>query len=317
MTWREKKKSIERKIGFIAFKIFFSVGQRVLFCSLNRTVFFAEFLGRFAYYVNFVHRPLAFKNISMAFPAIPLKEKKKITRHCFLFMARNILEYIHIIHCPATVQGIRVEGKENLDRVLEKGKGAIIVSAHLGSFPLVPFMFGNFGYKTAVLIRPMRDKNMGTYEKDFIVRSGVEPISVIPERQCVQKIIKLMKNNGVVVIEMDQNAAFGAVWVKFFGALAATVTGPVTLALRTKAALVPVYTYREGKGKHVIQILPEQELIMKEDYDETILVNTIQLTRIIEKWIKDHPDQWWWVHRRWKTQPTQEAKMRKFKIENA
>ena len=102
---------------------------------------------------------------------------------------------------------------------------------------------------------------------------------------------------------MDQNFGTGGVWVKFFGKLAATPVGPIILALRTNATIVPGYIFKETKRKHCIRFFSPQELIRTEEKEETVLLNTIQFTRMTEEWIRCVPQQWGWVHRRWKHQP--------------
>jgi len=124
-----------------------------------------------------------------------------------------------------------------------------------------------------------------------------------------------LRNNEIVVIQVDQNFGTGGVWVKFFGKLAATPVGPITLALRTKAAIVPAYMIRESRGKHQLKIFSEKELIVKENKNETILLNAIELTRVIEGWIREFPSQWAWVHRRWKSRPSEQVKESRFKVE--
>jgi KDO2-lipid IV(A) lauroyltransferase len=115
---------------------------------------------------------------------------------------------------------------------------------------------------------------------------------------------------------MDQNFGTGGVWVKFFGRLAATPVGPITLALRTKATVVPAYIYRDGQGRHCIELLPQEELILSSDKDESVLLNVIKFTRIIESWITVFPSQWGWIHRRWKSRPSEKIKNLKFKVED-
>jgi KDO2-lipid IV(A) lauroyltransferase len=116
-------------------------------------------------------------------------------------------------------------------------------------------------------------------------------------------------------MQMDQNFGSTGVWVKFFGKLAATPVGPITLGLRTKAVLVPAYIYRKGQGSHCIKIFPHQELEIGTSKDETVLLNTIKFSRIMESWIKEYPGQWGWIHRRWKSQPPEAPRDTEFKVE--
>ncbi|MBU2251327.1 MAG: lysophospholipid acyltransferase family protein, partial [Candidatus Omnitrophica bacterium] len=145
--------------------------------------------------------------------------------------------------------------------------------------------------------------------------AGVKTIFSYPRRECVNGIIRALANNEIVLMQMDQNFGTGGVWVKFFGKLAATPVGPVVLALRTQSSVVPAYIYREARGKHRVKIFPEEELIITADKNETVLINVIKLTRIIEQWVKKEVSQWSWIHRRWKSRPSKEVEKISFKIE--
>jgi KDO2-lipid IV(A) lauroyltransferase len=116
-------------------------------------------------------------------------------------------------------------------------------------------------------------------------------------------------------MQMDQNFGSSGSWVKFFGKLAATPVGPITLALRTRAALVPAFIYRQDFNRHCLEMSCEEELTITANKDETILLNTIKFSRIIEGWIRRYPWQWGWIHRRWKSPPPKSLDLSSFKIE--
>jgi KDO2-lipid IV(A) lauroyltransferase len=163
----------------------------------------------------------------------------------------------------------------------------------------------------------MRDTKAGSYLHDLRTNAGVKTIYSYPRKACVSSIVKALRDKELVIIQMDQNFGTGGVWVKFFGELAATPVGPIVFALRTGAPVVPVYIYREAKGKHCIKFFPEEELIVTEDKDKTILLNAIKFTRVIESWIRTVPVQWGWIHRRWKSRPSEKIKAMKYRIEGA
>jgi len=244
-----------------------------------------------------------------------LKEKKKIVRFYFSFMAQSTFELLFFVKNSHHLENIQIEGKENLEKALEKKKGVLLLTAHLGNFPLMLLKLAKEGYPINIVARPMRDKDTDDYVNSLRTKVGVKTILSYPRKVCVSGILNALRNNEIVVIQVDQNFGTGGVWVKFFGKLAATAVGPITLALRTKAAVVPVYMVREGRGKHQLKIFPEEELIAKEDKDQAILLNVIKITRIIENWVRKFPSQWAWVHRRWKSRPSDQIKASRFKIE--
>lgn len=309
---KEQKKILRRKLAWIALKVFTSL-SKVLPLSWNYCI--GNVLGSLAYLAIGRHRKIAINGLSIAFPKMSLKEKKRIARFYFVFMAQSTLEVISFLKNPHYLENIHIEGRENLEKALEKKKGVLLLASHLGNFPLMLFKLAREGYSINIVARPMRDKNTDNYVNDLRTKGGVKTILSYPRKVCISGILNALRNNEIVVIQLDQNFGTGGVWVKFFSKLAATPVGPITLALRTKAAIVPVYMIRKERGKHQLKIFPEEELIIKEDRDETILLNAIKLTRIIEGWIREFPSQWAWVHRRWKSRPSEEIKKSRFKIE--
>ena len=282
---------------------------------LSWNYFIGNLLGSLAYLAIGRHRKIAINSLSIAFPEMSLKEKKRIARFCFAFMAQSTFELLSFVKHPHHLENIRIEGRESLEKALEKKRGVLLLTAHLGNFPLMLFKLAREGYPINIVARPMRDKNTDDYVNDLRTKGGVKTILSYPRKVCIGGILNALRNNEIVIIQVDQNFGTGGVWVKFFGKLAATPVGPITLALRTKAAIVPAYMIREGRGKHLLKIFSEEEPIIKEDKDEAILLNAIKLTRIIEGWIRKFPSQWVWVHRRWKSRPSEQIKKARFKIE--
>jgi len=308
----ERKKIVRRKSAWIALRASASL-SKVLPLSWN--YFIGNVLGSLAYLVIGRHRKIAINSLSIAFPEMSLKEKKRVARFCFAFMAQSTFELLSFVKNPHYLENICIEGRENLEKSLAKKKGVLLLTAHLGNFPLMLFKLAREGYPINIVARPMRDKNTDDYVNNLRTKGGVKTIFSYPRKVCIGGILNALRNNEIVVIQVDQNFGTGGVWVKFFGKLAATPIGPITLALRTKAAIIPAYMIREGRGKHQLKIFPEEEPIIKEDRDEAILLNAIKLTRIIEGWIRKFPSQWVWVHRRWKSRPSEQIKKSRFKIE--
>ena len=139
-------------------------------------------------------------------------------------------------------------------------------------------------------------------EKIFLEKRekyGVRTIYSQPRNECVNNTISALRNNELVFIPIDQNFGTGGVFVNFFGKKAATATGPVILAQRTKAALVPCFILRQPGDKHKIIFEPELELTEGKDPQDTVLINIQRLTDIIEAYIRKYPAEWGWINRRW------------------
>ena len=309
---KKDKKALGRNIGWMFMK--FSVAFSGML-SLKANYFIGYLLGSLAYFTIIPQRRIGIEGLTIAFPKKSLREKKKIVRDFFIFMVQCSFELLHYLRHRDKLDSVRVEGKKHLEEALEKKKGVIIVTAHLGSFPLLSLKLAKLGFKVNFITRPMRDKRAGDYLYKIRSDAGVKTIYSYPRRECVNGIIKALRYNEAVILQMDQNFGTGGVWVNFFGKLAATPVGPISLALRTKAAIIPAYIYREDNRKHCIKIFSQHQLIITDDKDKTILENAIALTRIIQKWVSKYPEQWGWIHRRWKSRPSAKIKTMRFKIE--
>ena len=310
---KERKKALRRKFGFAALKFFADITASFSLSGLYRA---GVVLGSMAYVFASRQRRIALDSLRVAFKNKTETERKKIARDFFVFMAQSSLEMLYYLAHPHQVkENIIIEGKENLKQALAKGNGAVGLNAHLGNFPLMTMRLAQEGYEVNVIARPMRDPKAGSYLHNKREESGVRTIFSYPRKECVVNTVRALRNNEVVIIHADQNFGTGGVWVNFFGKLAATPTGVVVFALRTKAAVVPMYIVRCGLGKHRLIIMPEVELDIKESREETVLINTARFTKIIEKWVKDYPVQWGWIHRRWKSRPSKEVESKRFKIQ--
>ncbi len=309
---KEKNKFLRRRAGWVAIKLFSFLSGSI---PLKLNYFLGGILGNIGYLAFPRHRRIALEGLGIAFPQQALKTRKSLARNFFIFISQSALELLYFLQNLDYLRHIRIEGAANLDRALKKGRGVIILTAHLGNFPLMSLKLAKQGYSVYFVTRPMRDERAGDHLYELRSRAGVKTIFSYPRKECVSGIIKALGNNEIVVMQMDQNFGTGGVWVKFFGKLAATPVGPIVLALRTKAAVVPAYIYREGTGQHCIKIFPDEELSIRDDKDETVLINTIKFTRLIEGWVKKATFQWGWIHRRWKSRPSREIEKLKFRIE--
>ena len=306
------KKNFARRAAWFFLRAFTVINGSF---SLKWSYTLGNLLGSFACSVLPPQRKIAMESLEIAFPGKTVKERKKITRGFFVFMAQSGLELLYFLRHIDKLGSVTIEGRDNLDEALVAGKGVILVTAHMGNFPLMSVKLANEGYKVNFVTRPMRDEKAGDYLFNLRENAGVKSIFSYPRKECVAGIIKALRNNEIVIMQMDQNFGSGGVWVKFFGKLAATPVGSITLGLRTGAKLVPAYIYRESFSRHCIKIVPEVPLVETENKDETVLKNAITFSRIIEGWIKEYPEQWGWIHRRWKSQPPKNLSTSQFKVE--
>lgn len=310
---KERKKLLRRKTGWIFLRFAFFMNGIL---PISWGYFFGWCLGNLAYFIAFPLRHSALYSIKIAYPQFSSRQRKRLARASFIFMIQSGQEVFTYLKNFRYEKNIIIEGKDNLDRALAKGRGVIIVTAHLGNFPLMSYKLARQGYVVNVVVRPMRDSQAGEFFNEIRIAAGVKSILSYPRGECVQRIISALRNNEIVMIQMDQNFGTGGVWVKFFGQLAATPVGPIVFAQRTQTAIVPGYIYRGKRGiRHYFKLFPQEELISSRDRAEEVLLNAIKITNLIEGWIRQVPAQWGWIHRRWKSRPTPAIKQSKFKVQ--
>ena len=271
----------------------------------NCLYLFARNISALAYLFAKKQKKIALDSLNIAFgKEKSSQEIENIARDCFTYIAKSAVELMFFFDKPQALRKrVQIQGRENLDRALAKGRGVILVSAHFGNFPLLLGRLAMEGYQVGGIMKPMHDARM---ERIFFKKRekfGVKTIYSQPRNECVNNSINALRNNELIFIPIDQNFGTGGVFVDFFGQKAATATGPVILAQRTKAALIPCFILRQPHDQHKIIFEAEVKLEEGEDAQEIVLVNIQKLTNIIESYIRKYPAEWGWIHRRWKSKP--------------
>ncbi len=267
---------------------------------------FAKNIAALAYVFAIKQKKIALDSLNIAFGREKSRQEiEKIAKDCFTYMAKSAVELMFFFDKPhVLMERVEILGRQNLDKALAYGRGVILVSAHFGNFPLLLGRLAVEKYKVGGIMRPMRDAKV---EKIFLEkreRFGVKTIYSQPRNECVNNTIAALRNNELVFIPIDQNFGTGGVFVNFFGKKAATATGPVILAQRTGAVIIPCFIIRNPNDKHRIIFEAELELAEGKDPQEEILINIQRLTDIIESYIRKYPAEWGWIHRRWKSKPS-------------
>ena len=243
--------------------------------------------------------------------------RNEIAGRVLRYFVKNWLELF--FYAGAKKQDVRgritIEGLDHLDRALAKGKGVIAVSGHIGNYGLLGTQFTERGYDFTVVIRePDNPIIASIYEKGRGMM-GLRTVSTTPERQFFKNTMKALASNGILCLISDDNKRRGGVFVDFFGRPASTPPGPAALALRTGAAIVPVFIMRNHDNSQCITILPEIAQQKTDDAAGDVRAITQRFTAVIEQHIRRDPAQWMWTNFRWRTQPggpSDAAKLKKF-----
>jgi len=303
MIWKKQKKIFTRTVtryslltsSWIFERLPYHVVRKMTGAFLNVGYHFA---GR--------HRNIAKKSLGIAFRGEKEeKEIEEIVKKCMNNFGRGMIEMIYFLTHPEMVsQKVTLKGREYVDEALKKGQGLIAVTAHFGNFPLMMLNFALEGYPSCTIVRPVRDQVLEEYLMKRRTDVGLKTIYALPRKKCVDACIKALRNNEILFIPLDQNfGSNGGVFVDFFGQKAATATGPVVLASRTGATILPMFILRQKDDNHQIIVEPPMDLEEGKDEKDTIFINTAKITKIIEGYIRIYPQEWGWMHRRWKSRP--------------
>ncbi len=275
-----------------------------------RTGFF-RLMGDFAYFLDERHRRIALRNLTLAFPERGEQARKKIARASFRHVATVLAEFSFIpkLNRQKIENYIWIEGLEHFRKAKEKKRGILFLTAHFGnwewmavSFPLLS------GHPLAVVFRPIDspflDRLVGRV-RSWTGNQG------IPKQKAMARILRLLKEGEAVGILLDQNVAWQeGVFVKFFGEWACTNEGLALLARKTGAAVLPGFNIRQPDGRYRVVFEPEINLIRTGDKEHDVQANTELFTGVIERYVREYPEQWLWPHQRWKTRPWQSRKIK-------
>jgi KDO2-lipid IV(A) lauroyltransferase len=249
-------------------------------------------------------RNAGLKNLAMAMPGLSAAQRESILRSCFDNLGRLLVEFSHFpeLNRSNISKYVVYDGYENFAEGVRRGKGVIFLTGHIGAWELSSFAHSIYGHPMKFVVREIDNPRVERLISNYRTRGGNAPVS---RRNASRDILKALRNNETVGILMDQNTVREeGVFVDFFGIPAATTPAVATFALRTGAAVIPGFLiWDEALQKHRLRFDPPLELIQTGDRAQDILENTQMFNNVLEKCVRKNPDQWLWIHRRWKTRP--------------
>ena len=194
---------------------------------------------------------------------------------------------------------IPIVGRKHLDAALAKGKGVLLLSAHLGNFFLVGCRVAVEGLPTFVLVNQPRDGRFAELMDDYRRQVRQKTIHARPRYQALRELTEVLRRNQIAVVIADEYRRGSGVAVPLFGKTVIARRGAVSLALRTGAAVVPACMVRQADDSLRLVIEPELELTRDERNTGAIRENTIRMTRWLERTVRSYPDQWNWMNIHW------------------
>lgn len=243
-------------------------------------------------------------SLQTAFPHMGEAERLGLARSSWNNIGRNLFEVVHWrgwSREKIISQIARVEGAQNLESAFQRGKGLLLVTAHLGNWELLGAYLGT-QHKSSAVAQDLYDPRFD----ELINRFRIEKLgaaAMIKRGMALRGILEALKDQQGILVLCDQDTGQDGVFVPFFGKLAWTQSGVARIAQKTGAALVPAFLVRGADGRFEVHVEKEIAMPPGQDKEKEILEATRRITEVMEKYVRAYPDQWVWMHQRWKTRP--------------
>jgi KDO2-lipid IV(A) lauroyltransferase len=261
-------------------------------------------LAQIIYVLHGKLRRVGLRNLQLAFPEMSPRDRRKLVRKVFTSLGRQFAEVCRFPRYTAqnVSEVVIYDGFENFDRASQRGKGVLFLTGHLGGWELSAFAHSLYGHPLYFVMRPLDNPYLDALVRRYRTLHGNTPIL---KHDPARELLRAIKQGSTVGILMDTNMTPPeGVFVDFFGMPACTASGLARIALRTDAAVVPGFTLWDPVlRKYRLRFDPPVPLVRTGNNEQDILANTQRFTKVIEDFVRRYPDQWLWVHRRWKTRP--------------
>ena len=308
MTRHEKHpKDSDLTAGYLlSFPAYLAV--RLLVCALGILprewgLGLGAFLGRLVFLLDRRHREVALNNLRYAFSnEMTAEEIRHTARSVFENLGKVIFEvcWAWQLDEKKLLRYFRMEGLVNMQQACRKNRGVPVLTGHFGNWELLSVVVSFLDRPISIVYRPLDFSPMNRFIEAFRTRFGA---GLIHRRKALRRILSVLGHGGIVAILLDQGVDwYEGVFVDFFGHRACTNQVMARLALKTGAPVVPVFLIREERG-FTATFRPEIPLVKTGDLIKDVEINTENYNRTIESVIRRYPDQWFWVHRRWKVRP--------------
>lgn len=256
-----------------------------------------EWLGALAFLLG-IRRAVALDGIRRAFPALSGPERRRIARASYRQLGRSLTEILLPLRGEALERAVRFQGWEVYEAALAQGRGVVCAVAHFGNFELLARVAAERGMKLSIIVRSLRD-TFGRWLLESRTRTGVRHL---PDRGSSKQALALLRRGEVLAIAVDQNMRPSrGIFVDFFGEKACTTPAAAVYALRAGAPILAAFPVRQPDGSHLV--LMQGPFTTSLSGHAAVADLTQQITRAVEDQVREHPDHWFWVHRRWKTRP--------------
>jgi len=288
---------MKNRIEYIVF-ILFSFCSRLLGLKLSRK--FAAILALVFFYLIPIRKKVVFNNLEIAFPENDLQTNKKLAFQIYLSFAITLVEILSLPYMKREELVVAVECS-NPELIIEKfkqGKGVILLSSHFGNWEFGAISIAiQVTLPFSVIVKPLRNPLVYEWMNKARTKFGNE---VVPLGISIRKTYQTLKEKKVVAMVADQRGPREGVKVDFFGKKVSVYTGPASLALKTGAPLICGIAVRDKNYKYKMVLVEISQQNLPDGEEEKILEISQRYTSYLEKVIREHPEQWLWMHNRWK-----------------
>lgn len=263
--------------------------------SWRQTQRFGRTLGRLYWLVGRRDRDRALAHLRLAFPEAEEATLETRARRCFEHLAISGCELLHLVRRPpeAAVAVLDIEGWEHVATAQQEAHGVLVVTGHCGNWELLGPAFASRNTPLAAIVRSFEEDWVNEATVGFRTRLGTQVIQR-GEPGAARQLLKIFRGQGNLLVLIDHDIKAESVWIPFFGTLASTAIGPAQMAIRHSMIVLPAFCERRADGRHTIRFHPPLELTD----DETDV--TAAMTRAVEEQIRRVPEQWTWMHKRWR-----------------
>lgn len=259
---------------------------------------FTSFLAWTTYAVMPRYRRRMENNLAAALgKEIPLAgERKTMVWRAWLNFAHGVLDTVAVMHYSKQhiIDSVKLEGEEHIRRALEKGKGVLGLSAHLGRFTMIGARLAAAGYPFSVVVKNPADERFTRLTDNYRAQLGIHTIPAKPRREAVRGILKALRENRIVLIVADEFKS-GDVMVDFFAMKLPAPRGPATIAIRTGAVTLPMFAILQPDDSVLLSVGAAIPAVEREALEESVVATTAVYTRHLEEAIRRYPDQWNWL----------------------
>ena len=288
--------------NYIEYGIVITIQAIVSVLPLRCALFAAHLLGVFAFHVIRIRRKVTLDNLQQAFPEKTPKECKQIAQRTYCNFARMAIEVIRFpsLSQEKLQQRVHFKNAELFTCAAKEGKGVICIGGHFGNWEMMGAAIRALGYPMVVVVAEQRNKLVDNLINRHRSRMGIE---MVGRGIAVRGILKALRKEKFVALLADQDAHEEGVFVRFMGRPSSTPQGPAALALKTGAPMIFGTAIRQKNGNHQIVLERVDNHDIAGVSPDNIRLLTQRYTNILEKYVRQYPDHWFWMHRRWKTAP--------------